>query len=201
MIKKRAEVLVVAIKVEVVDQPAGWHDPRVGIAVGVAAFLGAKQLGLFLRATHEQHPFGAGEPGQVLVGDVVFALSLGEIHPRDGVVASKPVHRCAERVGDLDQWRGRGDGQPQSSMHIAHQASWVLQSRHIDIAEHAVDALDVENHMFGQDIINRARYGHHKAPIGRAASQANQPRYAVHTPDRSAGHGLNPVRPEPHTPS
>ena len=35
--EERAEIVVDAVEVEVVDHPGGGHDPRVGIAIGVAA--------------------------------------------------------------------------------------------------------------------------------------------------------------------
>ena len=50
--------------------------------MGIAALLGAKQPGLLLRPPDEQHPLGAGESRQVLVHDVVLALTLDEIDPR-----------------------------------------------------------------------------------------------------------------------
>jgi hypothetical protein len=48
--KERAEIGVEAIEVEVVDQPGRPHDPRIGVTVGVAAFLGAKQAGRIRRS-------------------------------------------------------------------------------------------------------------------------------------------------------
>jgi hypothetical protein len=54
--EERAEVVVDGIHVEVVDHPGGLHDPRVGVPVGVAAALGAKQPGLLLRPADEQNP-------------------------------------------------------------------------------------------------------------------------------------------------
>jgi hypothetical protein len=37
--------------------------------------------------------------------------------------------------------------------------------RHIDVAVHAVHARHLEDHVLGQDIGDRSRYGHHWAPI------------------------------------
>src|SRR6185503_10925356 len=68
--KERAEIGVDAVEVELVDQPAGLDDPRVGITIGVAAFLGAKQGGLLLRTADEQHPLRAGEAVEMLVHHV-----------------------------------------------------------------------------------------------------------------------------------
>ena len=168
--EERPEIVVEAIEVELVDQPGGLHDPRVGVTVGVAAFLGAEQARLLLRPTDEQHPLGAGEPGQVLVHDVVLALPLGEIHPRHTMVAGEPVHRFVERLGDPGQRRGRGDRQLELPVHVADQATSELQLRHIDVAVHAVDAVDLEDHVLGQDIADSSRYGHDGLRSIRAAS-------------------------------
>ena len=126
------------------------------------------------------------------MADVVFALSLGEIHPGQPVVAGEPVHRLIERFGDTGQRRGRGNRQPQLPMHIPDQASRVLQPRHVGIAEHAVDAFDLKDHMLGQDIGDRSRYGHDglRTEMGRPVGQPTA--MTVHTPCRSAGHGLHP---------
>jgi hypothetical protein len=128
--------------------------------VGVAALLGAEQGRLLLRSPDEQHPLGGGELGQVFVHHVVLALPLREVDPRHTVDPGEPMHRGAERVGDLRQRRGRGDRQPQLPMQIADQSLRVLQLRDIDVEIHPVDALHLEPHMLGQDISDGSRYGH-----------------------------------------
>ena len=195
--KERAEIIIDAVEVEVVDQPGSGHDPRVGVAVGVAALLGAKQLGLLLRPTDEQHPFGGRESRQVLVHDVVLTFPLGEIHPGHSVITSEAVHRRVERVGDAGQRRGRGDRQSQLPVHVADQAQRVLQLRHIHVAVHAVDTVDLEQHMLGQDIPDGSRYGHHRAPIESGGQQAHQPHYAVSYTGPGVPVTVSPTRPEP----
>ena len=138
--------------------------------MGVAAFLGAEQGRLLLRPPDEQHTLLGGEAGQVLVHDIVLALALGEVDPRNTAGAGEPAYRGAERVGDLGQRRGRGDRQPQLPVHVAHQAGRVLQSRHVDVQIHPVDAIHLEHHMLGQDIADRSRYGHDGLRSIRAAS-------------------------------
>src|SRR6478672_7753006 len=59
--EERPEIGVHAVEVEVVDQPGGLHDPRIGIAVGVAAFLGAEQGGFLLCPPDEHDTLGGGE--------------------------------------------------------------------------------------------------------------------------------------------
>jgi hypothetical protein len=107
--EERSEIGIDRIDVELVDHTGGLHDPRVGIPLDVAAALSAEQVCLLLRSPDEQHPFFGGEPGKVLMHDIVFALPLGEIHPRHPLVAGEAVHRGAEGFGDLPQWCGRGD--------------------------------------------------------------------------------------------
>ncbi|WP_322753565.1 hypothetical protein [Frankia sp. Cas3] len=53
---------------------------RAAGAVGVAAFLGATHRGFLLCPSDEQHSFGAGESGEVLVRDVVLALPLNDVN-------------------------------------------------------------------------------------------------------------------------
>ena len=73
--EERAEVLVEAVEVVVVDHRRTSHDPGVGLpCVGIAALLGAKDGRLLLRLAHEDDPLVAVELGVVLLGDVVLAL-------------------------------------------------------------------------------------------------------------------------------
>jgi hypothetical protein len=141
----------------VVDHPGGLHDPRVRITVGVAASLGAKQRGFLLCPPDEQHSLVPVEAGQVLVHDLVFALSLHEVNPRNPLIAGEPTHRDAEHIGDLPQRRGGRDRQPQLALHIAQQARRELQLRDINIAIHPVDALHLEHHVIGENISDGAR--------------------------------------------
>jgi hypothetical protein len=91
------------------------------------------------------------------VHHVVLALALAEVHPRHPEVPSEAAHRRAERVGDLPQRRGRGDRQPELALDVAEQPAGVLQLRHVDVAVHPIDALDLEHHVIGQDIGDGAR--------------------------------------------
>ena len=196
--EERAEIVVVAIEIEVVDHPSGGHYPRVGIAIGVAAALGAKQLGLLLRPPDEQHTLLGGEAGQVLVHDIVLALALRKVDPRNTVGAGESVHRGAERVGDLRQRRGRGDRQPQPPLQVADQPDGILQLRNIDVAVHPVHAVHLEDHMVGQDITGRSRYRHLWAPIETGGRQRPTNRaMRFHTPDRAFRSRSHPTRPSP----
>ena len=158
--EERAEVAVRAVEVEVVHHPGGLDDPRVGLALAVAALLGPEQRGFLLRPPDEQDSLGAAsrlEGGQVLVHHIVFALPPGEVHPGDLLPLGETVHRRGETVGDPGQRGGRGDRQAELALHIAQQAARVLQLRDIDVEVHPVDALHLERHMLGQHLGDRAR--------------------------------------------
>ena len=119
------------------------------MAGGVATFLGPEQVRLLLRPADEHHSLRGDEAGQLLGHHIVLALTLDEVDPRNGVRLRERVDLLDEAVGDLAQRSGRGDRQPQLMVHIADQPGGVLQPRHIHVAIHPVDALDLEGDMLG----------------------------------------------------
>jgi hypothetical protein len=167
--------------------------------MSIAPLLGAEQPGLLLRAADEQHPLGAGERRQVLMHDVVLACPLNEIDPRHPALASEPTQRRGEPITDLGQRRGRGDRQPQLTVHIGDQPGRVLQPWHINVEIHPVDALHLEHHVIGQHISDAARYRHGGLRSnGRPAGQPTAFQRFIHR-DRHVGHGLNPTDRSPLT--
>jgi len=161
--EERAEVGVHAVDVELVDHPGARHDPRVGRAGDrVAPLLCPEHPGLLLRSPDEQHPFRAGEPGQVLGGDVVLALTLGELDQRHVLVPAEPVDRRDEALADrVHQRRGR-ERRATVPAEEAHHTSRVLQPGLVDVQVHPVDALHLQRHMTGENISGSAGYRHHK---------------------------------------
>ncbi len=93
----------------------------------------------------------------MLMGDLVLALALHEVHPRHLLVTGETTHRGAERVGDLPQRGGGRDRQPQLALHITQQPRRELQLRDINVAVHPLDALHLEHHVIGEDISDSAR--------------------------------------------
>ncbi len=96
--EERAEILVEAIEVEVVDERRRAHQPGIGFSGGVIAALGAPHERLLLRAAHEQYPLGAGEPGQELLGHLVFAF-LAKRHQLQPARGDEAVDVGDERLG------------------------------------------------------------------------------------------------------
>ncbi len=155
--EERAEVGVEAVEVPLVDHRGGLDDPRVRPALGVTAPFGTKDRGLLLRPAHEQHPLAGGEPGEVLMHHVVLALPLGEVHHRDLVSPGERVDRRDERLRDRPEHRRGRDRIAQVVMDEPDQRPRMLQRRHIHVAVHPIDALDLQRHMPGQNISHGAR--------------------------------------------
>jgi hypothetical protein len=64
--EERAEVVVEAVEVEMIDQRRRFHQPRVrGTGALVVTAFGAHHAGLLLRPTHVQHRLAAVVPGQI----------------------------------------------------------------------------------------------------------------------------------------
>ena len=103
------EVVVEAVEVEVVDHGGVGHQPGVGLPGDrVVPTLGAKDVGLFLGPADEEDPLGAIVASEVLVRDVVLALTLLEMHQVEAVGVDELVDRADERIGDR-RHEGRGD--------------------------------------------------------------------------------------------
>jgi hypothetical protein len=135
--EERAEVLIHAVHVKLVDHRGCPHDPRVGPAVGGAAFLGPEHGVLLLRPADEQDslgPAGCLERGQVLVHHIVFALPPGEVDPRDAAIigeAPQPGHEVPAHRRDH---RGRGDRLAQVTADEPDDALRPLELRDIQVA-------------------------------------------------------------------
>jgi hypothetical protein len=52
---------------------------------------------------------------------------------------------------------GGGNRQSELALDVAQQPTGMLQLRHVHVAVHPVDALDLEHHMISEDIGNGAR--------------------------------------------
>ncbi len=99
--EERAEVLIEAVEVDVVDHGDAAHDPGVPPPrVGVAAFLGAEDRRLLLGLAHKDDPLRPVELRVVLLGDVVFALPLGERDQGNLFLVDEALDRGDERLAD-----------------------------------------------------------------------------------------------------
>ena len=150
--EERAEVLVDAVEVEVVDHGRASHDPGVGLpGVGIAALLGAEDRRLLLGLAHEDDPLGAVELGVVLLGDVVLALPLGEGDQGDLFLLDEALDRGDEGLAHrVHEGRG-GEGLAAVEAEEGGDAAVGLQPGLIDVEVHAVDAFDFQSHVVLED--------------------------------------------------
>ena len=175
------EVPVDAVEVVVVHEGGGRHDPGIGPArLGVPPLLGSERGRLLLGLAHEEHPFVALKALQVLVGDVVLALALGEGDEVDPLVVDEALDVLHEPLGDrVHEGRG-GEAEAQVAAEEAHHAGCVLELRDIEVQVHPVDALNLQGYVLGQHIAHGSGYGHLWAPVDRPYQTGNQPLRAVH---------------------
>jgi len=153
--EERAEVLIEAVEVEVVDHRGAAHDPGVPLSrVGVAALLGAEDRRLLLSLAHEDDSLSPGEVRVVFLGDVVLALTLGERDQGDLLLLDEALDRGDERLADRVHESRGGEGLTAVEAEESRDTTVRLQARLIDVEVHAVDAFDLEGHVPAEDIGN-----------------------------------------------
>jgi len=86
------------------------------------------------------------------MGHVVFALTLLEVHHRDAVLRGVTVDRRHERLADRVGQHRRGERRPPVAGEKRRRARRIGQPRHVQVAVHPVDAVQLEHHMLGQHI-------------------------------------------------
>ena len=151
--EERAEVLIDAVEVEVVDLQRRAGQPQVLLpGRRVAALLGAEHPRLLLGAADEQHPVRAGEAGQVPVRDGVLVLALAEGQQVQSPGRDEVMDVRHERLGDRRHQHRRRVLVPAVADEERRDPAAVLQLRLVDVEVHPVDRLDLENHVLGQDI-------------------------------------------------
>lgn len=150
--EERAEVLVDAVEVVVVDHRRTIHDPRVGHAGGgAAATFGAHDAGLLLRAPDVQHAFIGVELLQVLLRHIVLALALGKAHHLHALIGHIALDVGHERIGLRCHPGGRSEALTQVAAQVPHDTTDALQLRHVHVQVHPVDALALEHDVVAQD--------------------------------------------------
>ena len=136
----------------------GAHQPGIRLAgLGVPAPLGPEDGGLLLRLADEEDPFAASKACQVLGGDIVLALPLGEGQDLDALLGGEGFDGLDEGVADGRQQGGGGEEVAAVVAQEADHAQFPLQLRDVDVEVHAVDALDFQSHVLAQDSCDGAR--------------------------------------------
>src|SRR5438270_10138750 len=97
--KERAEIPIHTVHVKMVDHGGGPHQPGIsGARLFVPSPLGAEHRRFLLRLAYEQYPFHLVELAEILCRDIIFALSLAEMHNRNALPLDKSIHGGEERL-------------------------------------------------------------------------------------------------------
>ena len=136
---------------------------------------------------------------QLLVHDVVLALTLDEVDPGDVGGLREGVDLADEPVADRGQRRGRGDRQAEMLLDVADHPAHVLQPRLVHIAVQPIDALDLEDDMVGEDFGDGAGYLHHRLRSTGGQSRPTNRTDGSYTRDRSVRPRGIPAGRSPHT--
>ena len=95
--KEQPEILVHAVKVEVVDHRGGTNDPRIGRSrIFPAPPLRSKHDGFLLGASYEDHALVMLETLEVFPGDILLTLTFLEAHQRNPLVLDEPAYGLHE---------------------------------------------------------------------------------------------------------
>ena len=121
---------------------------------GIAALLGAEDWCLLLCLAHEDDPLGALELSVVLLGDVVLALPLGEGDQGNLLLEDEAIDCGDEGLAHGVHEGRRGEGLTTVEAEEGSNTAVGLQPGLIDIEVHAVDAFDLESHVFTEDFGN-----------------------------------------------
>ena len=147
------EVIVVPVKVEVVHDRRGGHDPGVALArLGVDSLLGAEDVALLLGSADEEDPLGAVVGGQVPVGHVVLALALGEVDQVEAPVLDEAVDAEHEVFADRVHERRGDEGHPPVALEEPDDPRRVHELGLVEVQVHPVDALDLQGYVVGEDV-------------------------------------------------
>ena len=153
--EERPRAGVAAVEVPVRDHPVLPDDPRIALPLRVPPPGRGPDAHLLLRPADEHHALGPAlsqEPGQLLAHHVVLALPRLEVHHRDAVAGGELPDLRVERLRPLREHGGRGDRLAQVLPDEPDHAQVTLQLRHVQVAVDAVDALQLEGDVTGQDI-------------------------------------------------
>jgi hypothetical protein len=173
--EERAELLVHAVEVVMVDHRGGLHQPGIGFpGCGAAAFERAVDGGLLLSFADHDHPLVAVEPLEMLVKDVFLADALLEGDERQTLLRGEPFDGGDEGPRHAGHHQGRGARFAPVLAEEHRDAAAGLQHGLVDVQIHAVDAFQVETDVLPDDIGDSVRYTH--------AAGSDSPRFCREPP-------------------
>jgi hypothetical protein len=184
--EERPEVLVDTIKIVVVDHGRRLHDPRIGRASTRAAAAHRPHDACFLlRLAGIQHAFALPELPQVLLCDVVLALTLLEGNEINAFGGNELLDVANERLGHRRHRCRRGKPLAPMNPQIAHHGPHRLQVWHINVEVHPVDRLVLKHHVVTQHVRRGSCYAHRglRSSTGPRTHRASSSHNSGHVPE------------------
>ena len=150
--EERAEVLIDAVKIVVIDHRRAVHHPRVAHpGLRISPRFGAHHPRLLLRTTHVRHAFLGIEVPQILLRDIVLALVLGATDQVNPALGDESFDLGHKRFGLRRHTCRRRKSLPKMPTQVPHHSAHPLQLRHVQIQVHPVDAFILQHDMFPQN--------------------------------------------------
>ncbi len=150
-----------AVDVEVVDHGGGADQPRIGGAgLLITPPLGAEHRRLLLCLANKQHAFLAAEFLAIGGGHVILTLALLEMYDRHFFFSGKLLHVREKRFGDGVHQDTGGEPVAEVKPKKTGYSSSPLQSRHVDVEVHAVNAFHLQGDVLAENIGDGPWYAH-----------------------------------------
>ena len=108
--------------------------------------------GAFLRHAHQHDPRGRGEAVPVLLDDVILALPLGELDPRNPSRRAPGPHPLLEGVGDLPKDRRRGHHPAPGLTKKGDHPTLALQPGNVPVDVQPIHALHFQRHVVSDNL-------------------------------------------------
>jgi len=159
--EERPKVPVHGIEIILVHQGRRLHQPGIGLTgLGVAAPLCPPHHGFLLGLPNEEHALLPLECGEVLVGDLVLALPVGEGEQRHTLRLSEAFQGFDEGGRERFHQRGRGKGRAMMFPEEADHAQHALQLGDIDVEVETVDTFHFQADALPENMRHRLCAAH-----------------------------------------
>ena len=145
--EERTEILIQAVKVQLIHQRCALDDPGILLAGGVSALFGAEDGDLFLSFAEEQDAFGPLKAPTMFRSDIVLALPLAKLHDRKVLFFDEGIDLTQEVVAHDAHRHGGSHRLTALETEEAGGLFFRLQLRLIDIEVHAIDTFDFQGHV------------------------------------------------------
>ena len=126
----------------------------------IPALVGAEDARLLLGFADEEDPFVALERGEVLVGDIIFALALLEFHEIEALRLGESLDRLDELLRHRRNQHRRRHPSPQVGFDEVGEAGAGLERGDVSVEVHPINRFQFEGDVIGED--RRDTFAYHR---------------------------------------